>query len=523
MNSTKPRRIAIIDMGSNTARVIVMSAVAGYTYRLEDEIREVVRLRQGMTHQGLSDEAMARAIFTLRLFKRFCDSLNVDVIIPTTTAAVREAANGAIFVERVRREVGLSLQVLDGDQEAYYGTIGVLNEVPVVDGLVLDVGGGSAQLSLVQGRQFRQGESLPLGALALTEQFLSSDPATQKQVDAVQTEIEQQLSRLSWLKKAGQKNNGSMVGLGGTIRNLAKIEAARQNYPLNTLHGFSLSRDSVEQSIDLFRELPLSKRQNISGLKSDRADIILPGAMVVLTVMKQLQMEQLTISTNGLREGLFCEQFWQHLRYPVVTDVRRFSVLNMARTYQYQKNHAMHVRFLAGRLFDQLAPLHGYGPPERELLDAAALLHDLGSIISYHGHHKHSQTLITNSGLSGFSPREIALIALLTRYHRSGTPTPSEYKLLLDDEDSLRLVRLAALLRLAEFLERGRNATVDDVTAIWDDKDLYLTMIADEYPAVELWEAERNAADLMSDAFNRKVYLDSTAAPREWLPQSTID
>jgi exopolyphosphatase/guanosine-5'-triphosphate,3'-diphosphate pyrophosphatase len=510
--TTPPHRIAIIDLGSNTARVVVMSSIAGYAYRLEDEIREVVRLRQGMTRYGLSEEAIARAIFTLRLFKRFCDSLEVDLIIPTATAAVREAANGAIFVERVRREIGLSLQILDGDREAYYGVIGALNEVPLLEGFVLDIGGGSAQVSEIRNRQFHRGRSLPLGSLALTEQFVRSDPIKQVEFEAVQAEIEQNLSKISWLKKSHKR----LVGLGGTIRNLARIEAACQNYPLNTLHGFTLSRASVEKSIDLFQEMPVAERRNIAGLKSDRADIILPGAMVVLAVMTHLKVKKLTISNNGLREGLFSEQFWQHLRYPVVADVRRFSVLNMARIYQYQKNHAMHVRFLAGHLFEQLAPLHDYGPAERELLDAAALLHDLGSIISYQNHHKHSQTLITNSGLSGFTPREIALIALLARYHRAGKPAITAYTLLLNDDDHLLLIRLAAILRLAEFLERGRNATVDDITTIWDDQHLYLTLIADEYPGVELWQAERNAIALMEAAFKRQVHLDSTAAPSDW-------
>ncbi len=519
MNTAQPHRTAIIDLGSNTARIVIISARAGYAYYLVDEIREVVRLRQGMTHQGLSEEAMARAIFTLRLFKRFCESLNVEKIIATATAAVRQAANGAIFIERVRRGVGLSLRVLDGDQEAYYGAIGALNEVPLRQGYILDIGGGSAQISQVRNRQFRRGQSLPLGTLALTENFIRSDPIKKGEFKAVQAEIEQQLSKIPWLK---EKNRG-LVGLGGTIRNLAKIEVERQQYPLNTLHGFTLSRTSVKKSIDMFRELPLAKRQDIPGLRSDRADIILPGAMVVLAVMTRLGVDGLTISHNGLREGLFCEQFWQHLRYPVVTDVRRFSVLNMARIYQYQKNHAMHVRFLAGRLFEQLAPLHGYGPAERELLDAAALLHDLGTIISYEQHHKHSQTLITNRGLSGFSPREIALIALLTRYHRSGKPSTAEYKVLLDDDDTLLLARLAAIVRLAEFLERGRNATVDDIIATWDDDHLYLTLTADEYPAVELWAAERNAVALMETAFKRQVHLISTTAPREWPTQTNTD
>ena len=507
-----PRHIAIIDLGSNTARVVIMATVAGYAHNLEDEIREVVRLRQGMTKHGLSQDAMTRGLFTLRLFKRFCDARKVDMIIPTATAAVRQAANGPMFIRRVRRELGLTLKILDGDQEAYYGVIGALNDVPMTEGYVVDIGGGSAQVSEVRDRRYHRGQSLPLGALALTDQFVDSDPISEKDYQAVQKEIDEQLGQISWLKK---KHN-RLIGLGGTIRNLAHIEAARQNYPLNTLHGFQLTRDSIQQTVDMLRELPLNERQKIAGLKIDRADIILPGAMVILTVMNRLEIEALTVSRNGLREGLFFEQFWKHLDYPVTPDVRLFSVLNMARIYRYQKSHSIHVRFLAGRLFEQLAPLHGYGASEQQLLDAAALLHDIGTLISYKSHHKHSQTLITNSGLAGFTPREISLISLLTRYHRSGNPSISNFKLLLDENDEVLLTRLAAILRLAEFLERGRNASVDDISAAWDDNHLNLTLIADEYPAVELWQAERNAVALVETAFNRQVHINSTAAPSEW-------
>ncbi len=512
MTVPQAQRIAIIDLGSNTARVVVMNAVPGYAYRLEDEIREVVRLRQGMTSRGLSEEAMTRAIFTLRLFKRFCNSLGVETILPTATSATREAANGPLFLEKVRREVGLTLQILDGEQEAYYGTLGALNEVTLPHGFVVDIGGGSAQISQVSNHRFQRGQSFTLGALALTERFVHSDPISQADFEAVQAEIERQLSKARWLKS----KNGPLVGLGGTIRNLAKIEAARRNYPLNTLHGFRLQRTSIEESINLFRELPLPEREKISGLKKDRADIILSGAMTLLAILTRLDADELTISQNGLREGVFLEKFWQHLSYPVIADVRRFSVLNMARIYQYQKAHANHVRYLAGRLFGQLAPLHGYGLAEQELLDAAALLHDLGTIISYNDHHKHSQTLIVNSGLPGFSPREIGLIALLSRYHRQGTPTLSEYELLMNKGDDVLLTRLAAILRLAEFLERGRNATIDDIAVTWDEDYLHLTLIADEFPAVELWEAERNAAKLVETAFERQLLFDSTAAPAEW-------
>jgi len=514
------QRIAIIDLGSNTARLIVMSAISGYAYHLDDEIREVVRLRQGMTQEGLSDEAVGRALFTLRLFKRFCDSSEVDLIIPTATSAVREGANGALFVERVKREIGLALRVLSGEEEAYYGVLGVLNEVPLSEGVVLDIGGGSAQVSEVRGRRFVRGVSHPLGALALTERFVRHDPIDAAEEQAIGDEIEQHLNTVEWLSKRKKDAGRCLVGLGGTIRNMAGMAAAREGFPLSTLHGYVLGRGELDENINLLRTLPLKERQELPGLSSDRADIILPGALVLRSVMERLQVEEVTVSVNGLREGLFFEHFWQHLSYPVIDDVRRFSMLNIARTYQYNKRHANHVRFLAGCLFDQLGPLHGYGRAERELLDTAALLHDIGQLISYPDHHIHSQALIVNSGLPGFSPRETALIGLLTRYHRRGRPRVNGYQSLLQADDEQRLLQLAALLRLAEFLERGRNATVDDVTASWDEETLRLTLIADEYPAVEIWEAERNAADLVEKAFGRRLVLETTATPGEWIVKS---
>ena len=506
------QHIAVVDLGSNTARVVVIGGVAGHAFRLEDEIREVVRLRQGMTAGILTEESMARALFTLRLFKRFCDSYGVDQIIASATSAVREARNGAYFVERVKRDVGLTLRVLDGDREAYYATLGALNEVPISHGYVVDIGGGSAQISQVGDGRFVRGVSLPLGALALSEQFIHGDVITGAERQALQAHIDNHLDDVGWLQKE-LASGSSLVGLGGTIRNLAKMEAARCDYPLNTLHGFVLGRHSIEESIQQLADLSLAERRNLPGLNSDRADIILPGAMVIQSIMERLKADQLIISINGLREGLFFEHFWDHLTYPVVADVRGFGVLNMARVYRYQKGHAVHVRFLAGRLFKQLSGLHGYTSAERELLDSAALLHDLGSVVSYDDHHKHSQMLITNSGLPGFTPRETAIIALLTRFHRKGKPTTKGFGQLLTDEDKRLVEQMAAILRLAEYLERGRNANVDDVIVTWDAETLRLTLVADEYPAVELWEAERNALELMESAFGRRVVLESTAVP----------
>ena len=500
-----PRRTAIIDLGSNSARVIVMNSVAGWSYHLEDEIREIVRLRKGLTRDGLADDAMTRGLITLRLFQQFCESLKVDHIIATATSAVREAANGAAFLERVEAETGLQLRILDGDEEARYGVLGALGAVNLENGVVVDIGGGSAQVSQVRGRRFVRGQALTLGALALTERFVHSDPISKAELQAVQTEISRQLDGVAWL--AGEPSE-TIVGLGGTIRNLAKIEVARQKFGLQNIDGFRLSANSLDETIEKLCELPLAERRKIAGLSRDRADIILPGALVIRAVLERLDQDELTISGAGLREGLFFEEFWRDLSYPVAPDLRGFSVLNLARFFDYQSSHAEHVKFLSGRLFDQLQPLHGYGALEREWLMAAATLHDIGTAIRYNDHHKHSQMLIVSNGLPGFSPREVAIIALLTRYHRKGTPDAGEFESLLEKGDEDRLRVLAALLRISEYLERGRSGVVRDVQVRFDKKQLTLTLIA-ENAEVELWVTARSGVDLMEAAFERAVVLES--------------
>ena len=510
MNDTPTQRIAVIDLGSNTNRLIIMETRLGFSYRLVDEVREVVRLRQGLTKKGLNEDAITRGLSTLRLYKDFCQQTNVSQILATATSAVREAANGRAFLQQAEDELGISIQLLDGDQEAYYDTLGALNEIELQEGVVLDIGGGSIQLSDVQKRNFVRGNSLLLGALALSERFVTEDPISNKEYKAIEKEISRQLEKVTWLPdKTGQR----LIGLGGSIRNLALIEANRQKYPLNSQHGFVLKRSSIKKSITLFKELPLKERQKIPGISSDRADIILPGAMVLLKVMDRLNVNQMELSVGGLREGVFYELFWAHLDPPIIPSVRRFSTLNLARNYQYEKEHANHVSFLAGTLFEQLAPLHGFGSDEKEILHAASLLHDLGRIIGYSSHHKHSQTLLEYNGLPGYTSRETALIALLCRYHRKGRPELTDYKKLLDKKDLVLLMRLAAILRLAECLERGRNANITNIISTWDENQLRITLIANQYPVVELWQASRNALPLMAEAYQKEVIFDSFSPP----------
>lgn len=292
-----------------------------------------------MTEDGLAGNAVNRAYSTLRLFKQFWDSCGVDEIIAVATSAVRDAANGPAFISSMEQDVGLIVEVLSAEREAYYGVLGVLNEVPVEGCHVLDIGGSSAQISEVRGRRYQSGESFALGALALSERFVTSDPIQDSDYEAIEEEIRNQL----WgIQK--EKGETRLVGLGGAIRNLATIEAERPAYPLNSLHGFSLTRKELVKTIRQLRKNPLSRRQRIPGLNQDRADIILPGAMVVREVMDRLGVKSLQVSEGGLREGLFFERFLKSEGKPILEDVRAFSALNLGRNFDFDEPHAEQVR-----------------------------------------------------------------------------------------------------------------------------------------------------------------------------------
>ena len=302
---------------------------------------------------------------------------------------------------------------------------------------------------------------------------------------------------------------GTFVGLGGTVRALARMDREARGYPLGLTHGYELQLDRLEDLIERLRALPIEDRaRKVRGLQPDRADIILAGAMVVAAALRRAGAEGLVVCGQGLREGLFYREFLKPADPPVIRNVRRFSILNLARLYGYENAHANHVARLALALFDQLAALgrHGYGALERELLWAACQLHDIGTVVDYYDHHKHSAYIITSAGLPGFSHRETALIALLCQYHRKGSPDLEPYGRLFEKGDLDLVRRLAALLRLAEYLDRSRAQTVSLLKVTGNGKRLRLRVKprtrADA--RVEVWEAQRNAG-LFEEAFRSRL------------------
>ena len=507
-------RLAVIDMGSNSFRLVVFQYEPGSWWSLADEIREATRVSAGMGQEGvLKPGPMDRAIHTAAVFASFLEASGVTRVDPVATSAIRDAANRDDLLREIESRTGLRVRVISGAEEAWYGYLAIANSTTVTDGFGIDVGGGSVQVIHIADRRLREAESVRLGAVRVSEAYLPDEDASPKQLKALRRHVTRTLDEFEWW----QAGDGlRLAGLGGTIRNLAAAAQKRMGPIEADVQGFVLTRDALGELIELLADRPASKRGSVRGIKPDRADVILGGAVVLETAMDHGGFEELEVTEAGLREGVFFERLLEGRDPPLLDDVRREAVENLARRFRTDDVHVQHVARLSLQVFDALAEegLHALGGEERELLWAACLLHDIGVTIDYDDHHRHSAYLILNSGLPGFAPRELELIALIARWHRKGEPDPSALGALQRKGDGTRLKVLCGIIRLAEQLERSRDQAVARVALRRSKGGVRLEAEADAAGrdlSVAIWAAQRSA-DLLGDAIGEPVEVRAAAA-----------
>jgi len=505
------RTSVVVDLGSNSFRLVVYAWSPDAWWTRVDEIYETVRIGEGLDASGrLSEEAIDRALRTLRLYDHFRRALGIadaDVH-PVATSAIRDASNREDFVARAAAVSGVPVRVLSDEEEAWLGYVAAVNSTTLRDGVVLDLGGGSLQLVDVRERHARRCRSWPLGAVRMTEHFLdgSDRPTGHKALKTLRTHVREALRDEGWLAKG----RGRIVGIGGTVRNLAAAAELAADLPTFGVQGFTLTREALEELISELAARPPSRRGEVPGIKSGRGEIILAGAVVVDTVLEIAGHEAIEVTEAGLREGVFFTEFLAPADPPLFPDVRGASVRNVALQFQPDVRHAAHVAELSLEMLDSLRA-GGLAPGDggaRELLWAAAMLHDVGKAVDYDDHHKHSRYLILGAGLPGYAPREVALIAQMARYHRKGSPIAGPLAPLLRDGDEELLVQCSAILRLAEHLERGRDQVVRHARLEPDGKGVRLELESEGDPSVAVWGAERQA-ELFERAFGKSLEVVS--------------
>lgn len=509
--------IAAIDIGSNSIHQVVVETDREKPFRVLASAKEMVRLgRSAARDRRLSNDAIARAIAALKKFRANAEEHGAREILTTATSAVREADNRQAFIDRVAEETGLHVELLSGIEEARMIALAVAMRMPESNqgrALAIDIGGGSTELPVTQKGEPTVLISLKLGSVRLTEQSVKSDPITEKQLRRLRAELRAVIAqRAPEIKAVGFD---ICYGTSGTIAALERVALQRslQRHDSASRQPASLSLAELREVNEELARLSLAERAKVPGLNRARAEIIVAGGQLLEALMETLGVEQLTICDWALREGVVIA----HLAKRGVTvtssstrlerDPSLRGALALAAHYRADLKHAHRVAYLAQQLFDDLRPLHQLGGEHRRLLMAAAVLHDIGYLVSHTEHHKHSAYLIENSELTGFTESETVMIANVARYHRSSLPKPRHpYYAALPPEARTTVRKLAALLRIADALDRDHEGRVRSVRVEPGTKTVRLVAACTRPSETTLWRMEERA-DLFEQEFGKRIEL----------------
>jgi exopolyphosphatase/guanosine-5'-triphosphate,3'-diphosphate pyrophosphatase len=514
--------LAAADIGTNSIHLVV-ARMDGDRFDVLDREREMVRLGSGagdMKH--LSSAAMDRGIEVLDRFRQVA-AIHGAHLRAVATSAVREAQNQHVFIQRARAEAGVEVEVISGFEEARLIHLGVLQAVPMFDCrmLVCDIGGGSTELVVGRAGDVLLARSVRLGAIRLTRRYFTGSRLERGAVDACRRDIRTTLASAEReIRRLGYE---VAVGSSGTIRSVCQMVAARgDGSPPRTLNNFTVTRDQIDDVVRrLVRAPTIKARAKTPGLDPRRADIILAGALVLEQVVDTLDVPAITYSDYALREGVLLDTWRREHGGSLhqLSDLRRRSVMHLVDLMDEDPAHSVHVARLALALFDALADRVELGDPDREVLEASALLCNVGLFVSHAAHHKHSYYVIRNSEhLIGFTDREIELIAQVARYHRKSPPRKKHPEFAALDRDDQRRVRaLAAILRIAVGLDRNHAGRVSGV-GVQDTGDGGLVIEAETADAQDVQldvYAASERKDLLEDVLDTEVTVVAVPARAE--------
>jgi len=511
-------RLAAIDIGSNSVRLLVAEALRGGNYRILDEEREPTRLGRSVSSKGaLDDESMEQTITALQTFKQIAAGYQATSLRTIATCAVREARNGPEFCRRVREQVGLEVEVISGEREARLAFSSVQHafDLSGKNVIVADIGGGSTEIVFATGNLIESIFSTPLGAVRLTEQFGLGEGAAVENFQRDLARLDQEIGLC--LKKRTTRPLFAphfLIGCGGTFTTLAELIMATKKEVDTPVAGYKVSHAEVRHLLDRLLKVPLRSRRSMAGMTPDRADIILAGLSIVDALMKRFRVNALLIHTRGVRDGLVREMIDDAVGMtdddPAHRDV---AIERLAAACSGELEHGRAVALLAGRIFDQLSAPLELVPSDRSLLEFAARLQDVGYVINYDQHHKHSYHLIRNSRLPGIRAHDLELIANVARYHRGAHPKRKHENLArLSPEDQRRVQQLASILRLAGGLDRSRSQQVRDVRVRLENGCVLIDVVAEQEPLVDIWGAQRRT-DLFETVFSLPVAIQWASAP----------
>ncbi len=456
-------RIAVIDLGSNSARLVIANILPGGYFVVFDELKEQVRLGQDMDRDGfLKPSRVAQAVKTLKMFKKLCDSYNVAKVYAFATNAVRRAKNQKSFLEEINSVCGFKFKVLTEEEEATHIYQGVINSLDIPKAVIMDISGSSCQLVYYNRRNILNRENLPFGTITLSDIFNDPNIPGEEQAKMIETYVLDQFSQIAWLKELDPETQ--FIGVGGSFRNLAKICRRMKRYPLSMVHNYPVAQSDFNAIYDMVKNLEPDRRTRIKGLSVQRADIFTSALACMKGFFDYMNcFDRVTVSGSGIREGIMFNHAVPTTVEKPITDVLWHSVYTMMHYFDVNVPHAEHVCNLSIQLYKQLRVLHKLPRQYVKVLRVAALLHDAGMRIKYYDHPRHSFYFILNSNLNGIAHRDLILAAFVAVGHRQDEFNIAEwqkYKDILREEDLVAVMKLSVILRIAESLDRAMSGCV---------------------------------------------------------------
>jgi exopolyphosphatase/guanosine-5'-triphosphate,3'-diphosphate pyrophosphatase len=488
--------LAVVDIGSNSGRLVVFRLQPGGHLDILEDARASLRLARSLRDShALGEAAIERTMEALRDFRAVARGAGVSRIEAVATAAVREASDRDVLLERARTEAGVELRLIGGDEEAEYGFLGAVHDLPVQNGVTMDLGGGSMELTHFRNRRAARAWTLPLGSLRLSDLHLTIDPPTNSEIKRLRDAV---VETLSEHEVPPMSTGDHLVGVGGTIRNLGKIDRRRAEYPLPLLHGYVISVKRLGELVTYLAGRTAARRRSVPGLNPDRADSIVGGAIAAHTAAEVLGADGLMVSSRGLREGLALHLVGAEADPP--REVRRTSILNLAgRFATWDRRSARRRALIANRLMETLEPESR--PDQQEMLEHAAVVLDAGRALDYYERFEHAAMIVTAADVGGFTHGQLAVLTAILRQADADTRLGPAGGLLAK-RDRVPVLRAATILALADEINRriepGRPPTM---SCEWRPREFRVRT-----PAAVGWRP-RAVADRFRKVFGRPLVV----------------
>lgn len=495
------QKVAIIDIGSNSIRLVLFQIYKNHSFRVIDDIKENPRLGEGIFVEGLMKESnMNKALDTLKLFRSLCDNNEVHKILAFGTAAVRTAKNASEFLKRVKDECGINVTVLSGEDEAKYSFYGAINSLDITEGLLVDMGGASCELVHFENREIKNSISLTFGSLSLMEEFLLKDIIDLEKEKALDFYLEKQFNEVPWLKELKEI---PLVGVGGTIRNLGKINMKKNSYPIENLHNYFINTSELESLYTLLKTKDYKEKQKIEGLAKSRADIVGGASFVFNKLVKYASLTGVVISGKGIREGFL----YNHLntRGKEIHNVFNYGLFNVCERYSVKTDHSQEIFNTFLELFDKLKFLHNLEKNEK-IIKTLSYLCLSGINISYYDHDIHSFYTILNSKLDGISHKDLLKAALASSQQNKRNTLYDNYKNFLNEADINEINIYGILISFAKTFNRLHGKEVSNFIITDRNETIFIELSSKEDISLEI-KIAMDSAKRFEKVFNKKIII----------------